>query len=637
MHAKGRLHEKHTVSYSVGRVGRYLLHVRLRSQALPIPGSPFALTVRPGAADHRRTCLEPATTPLRGPVGLAAEDGCKLVLYTADLMGNMCIKGGASVKTTCEIDAVQAVAVDMQDGSYELQYRSKLSGTFTAKVLIGNAQVKGSPIKIKLTSTIPELSRCEVSGDGLKLAVAGQPASVRILFYDSYGNSASPGPECKVGLGLAHDKKKITDVKNHEFEGGWGEEDSGEYRITYSAREAGGHELHVWCDPTSKGERIPLPGSPFNVNVVAGAPTASRSQVEGFTKESRQADRSAGKAHKQQSGDPSVASSMIIAGDQVSVRPQVVDEFGNPSKLVDGTMSASLVKPDGGSSDLNLQTNYVKTSGQTQYEIKCDPHMSGKHEMHVKLKGEPITGSPVVFEVYASGPDPEHSRLIPPEDGDALPADYDRPSIVVLKTHDRFKNACTHGGLVPTGRLALVKQESGDQTPLMPNNHFVVADDLHDGTYAIKVGIKMSATVRLFVNMDKNIPGGGGDLPFLQLTFVPPQQQNAAVLEESIEREQPTRDPATNEPDIASFRRRRNSSPNVASPLRERSGSLASTLAAAQEERDADLPPSDGEPAAMERLQSLRASAPEAGAPAAPDPAPAPASSAPTVEAEAVG
>lgn len=526
LHAKGKLHEKHTVSYSIGRVGRYLLHVRLRQQALPVPGSPFALVVRAGVAHHRSTCLPIGDAPLRGSVGLAAEDGCKMVLRTADVMGNLCTEGGAEVKTTCDVEAVQAEATDLQDGSYQLHWRSKLSGTFTVKVLVDKDQVKGSPLKIKLTSTIPEVSRCAMAGDGLKQAVAGQPASISILFFDSYGNTASPGPDCKVGLGLTHDKKKITDVSNHAFEGGWGEEDSGEYNITYIAREAGSHELHVWCDPTNKGERNPLPGSPFHVHVGAGAPTASMSCVEGFTKESRQADRSGGKAHKQQSsGDASAAgSSMIIAGDQVSVKPLVIDEFGNPTRLDDTTkLSASVVKPDGETTELQLLTSHVKTSSLPQYEIKSDTHLAGRHYMHVLLNGEPLTGSPITFDVHASAPDPQYSRLIPPGENDLFFADYDQPSTVVLKTYDRFGNACTQGGLVPNGRLTLIKQASGDNQILMNSNHYVTAEDLHDGTYGIKIGIKIVATVRVFVNMDKNLPANGGELPSLQLTFVMPR------------------------------------------------------------------------------------------------------------------
>ena len=537
LHAKGRLHEKHTVSYSVGRVGRYLLHVRLRQQALPVPGSPFALTVRPGVANHRATFLEPIQMPLRGAVGLTPEDGCKLVLQTVDVMGNVCSRGGAAVSTTCETDSVVADATDLNNGSYQLQWRSKLSGTFTCKVMIDKTQVKGSPIKIKLTSTIPDLSKCEIKGEGLKHAVAGEPASVRIYFVDSYGNCASPGPECMVGLGLTHDKKKLADVTSHDFDGGWGDEDSGEYLLSFIAHETGAFELHIWCDPTSRGERLPLPGSPFMVHVVPGVPTATQSHVEGFTKESRQADRGGGKSHKAQvSGDEKASDAKVIAGDQVSVRPLAVDEFGNSSKLLEGTMTALLVKPSGIEVVLSLLTTTLKTSGMAQYEVKCDTHDAGEHNIHVKLNGEPITGSPVSFEVHPAAPDPEHSRLIPPEDHDHLVPDYDSPSTVMLKTYDKFGNACNHGGLVPTGRLSLVKQ-SWDQTLLMPNNHFVTAEDLQNGTYAIRVGIKMSAIVKLFVNMDKNIPANGGELPALQIAFTTkddrrPSAEEAAPAQE---------------------------------------------------------------------------------------------------------
>ena len=39
LHAKGNLVETHNVSYSIGLVGEYLLHVRLRQQAVALPGS----------------------------------------------------------------------------------------------------------------------------------------------------------------------------------------------------------------------------------------------------------------------------------------------------------------------------------------------------------------------------------------------------------------------------------------------------------------------------------------------------------------------------------------------------------------------------------------------------------------------
>ena len=50
LHAHGALIKTHQVSYSVGAAGKYLMHVGLRQQSVVLPGSPFALEVKPGPA-----------------------------------------------------------------------------------------------------------------------------------------------------------------------------------------------------------------------------------------------------------------------------------------------------------------------------------------------------------------------------------------------------------------------------------------------------------------------------------------------------------------------------------------------------------------------------------------------------------
>jgi hypothetical protein len=579
LHSKGRLHEKHVVSYSVGRVGRYLLHVRLRQQALPLPGSPFALTVSPGAADARSTHLVCDDMPLRGTVGLADSEGCRLVLATSDVMGNVCTSGGAPVEVACDSEKVESQCTDQNDGTYLLQWRSKSSGTFMVKVCIDKTQVQGSPMKVKLTSTSPDLSKCELGGHGLKHAVAGQPSSIWIRFVDVFGNRASPGSEFKVGLGMAHDRKKLQDIKPHEYEGKWGAEDSGEFNVTWIATVAGNTELHVWADPLSNNERIPLPGSPFTLHVGPGGPKSSTSHVDGWTKESRSQDvkESRAKAHRQSiSGEAMAeAEAKVIAGDLMSLRPLIVDAFGNPTQLKEGSsaLKATLVKPDGTELPLSVLTAYAKTSSLANYEVKCDSQVAGEHGVNIRLNNEPIKGSPVVFEVHCSSPDPENTQLIPPENSDNLVADYERPSVVILKTFDKFGNPCKTGGLVPTGRLSLIKQNAADQTLLMPNNHIVTVEDQHDGTYAISIAIKVTATVKLMINQDKNLPTGGGELPPLQLSFWAEKSE--------VEEEKPSAETTSPQPQKAdrraSFREERRSS--IGST---RGSSLMHTAAAAE-------------------------------------------------------
>ena len=87
------------MAFSIGKVGRYLLHVRLRHQGLPLPGSPFRLVVTPGPA-HRSTTVIDASV-LSGSVGYGAADGCSLLLRTHDAVGNACVEGGAKVVLSC--------------------------------------------------------------------------------------------------------------------------------------------------------------------------------------------------------------------------------------------------------------------------------------------------------------------------------------------------------------------------------------------------------------------------------------------------------------------------------------------------------------------------------------------------------
>ena len=48
----------------------------------------------------------------------------------------------------------------------------------------------------------------------------------------------------------------------------------------------------------------------------------------------------------------------------------------------------------------------------------------------------------------------------------------------------------------------------------------VTVDDQEDGTYLVRVATLLSATVKLIVNMDKDLPATTGELPPLTLTFV---------------------------------------------------------------------------------------------------------------------
>ena len=74
-----------------------------------------------------------------------------------------------------------------------------------------------------------------------------------------------------------------------------------------------------------------------------------------------------------------------------------------------------------------------------------------------------------------------------------------------------------------------------------------MTEDLEDGTYAVKLAVQMACTIRLVVNMDKDLPGSTGELPPLQLSFTssatakpapPVAEQEASVGEEGAGEEE---------------------------------------------------------------------------------------------------
>ena len=449
-------------------------------------------------------------------VGLAQEGaerdksiGCQTILQTADKMGNTCVQGGADIRVGCSTPGVQATMQDQADGTYLLTWMTTKAGTFEATIKIGDTQIIGSPFPIQLSSCSPDLSKSELRGEGLKTAIAGKPATITINFFDMYENTTVPSDAFLFGLCMLKEKEKLTPAaKAYPFEGSWIDKALGVYELSYIAEQAGTTELHVWCDPSAKGERIPLPGSPFPVHCYSGVATAKVSQVDGWTKEAKALDKH-GKAVQ-------TDSSKIVAGDFIVVRPMVLDAFSNAATLPDGALNIWAVDPKGREEPLSFSQQ--SRGGVTTYDVRFECIHRGSHNIHVCLGNDPIKGSPVGFDVLAAGAEPSNCRLVMPTT-DVLYSNVAHS--ILLETFDKFNNPLNFGGLATNVRLQLVKQSMHDQTMLMPNNHTINTVDNGDGTYCVEIMlIKIAANIKVIVNMDKNIPAAGGELPAVLLSIV---------------------------------------------------------------------------------------------------------------------
>jgi len=205
---------------------------------------------------------------------------------------------------------------------------------------------------------------------------------------------------------------------------------------------------------------------------------------------------------------------VLHASDTISIRPMIYDRLGNSAVLPEGVLSIPHRLPSGETQLLG----YTQTSkaGSTTYDIRHDATTAGEHAVHVLLNGAPIQGSPVTFVVLPSKPDAAWCKLLSPEEATLW---TDRSYTFTLKTFDRFGNECRVGGLTLSTRLSLVKQNARDQTSLVPANHSNSWEDNSDGTYAIHITLNIACTVRLILNIDKNLQAGSGELPPLALTF----------------------------------------------------------------------------------------------------------------------
>ena len=270
LHAHGKLFETHQVSYSIGLVGQYLLHVRLRQASVALPGSPFRLLVEPNVACARTSRIElPPNGRIEGLVGSSVESGCGVRVATYDLMGNQSIRGGADVTGEVVFDKLrqaQSVAcevTDNEDGSYYLHWRSDTSGTYQVVITVNGEPVTDSSTLIRLTSVTPLLSKTLISGECIerKAAVAGQLTRFCLTFADMYDNPAFPGKSFKFGLALVQGRS-FKDIESCPFTMECVDEVACVYEV--SDRQSSPIHGHTAPCPTAPFPTAPFPTAPLH-------------------------------------------------------------------------------------------------------------------------------------------------------------------------------------------------------------------------------------------------------------------------------------------------------------------------------------------------------------------------------------
>ena len=327
----------------------------------------------------------------------------------AHAVGSLCEHGGAAVKCdVTEKEKVQCSVEDLGTGTYRLEWRSTLAGTYEAHILIDGVPITGSPTPLVVSAGPTELTMAEVSGTGLEKAVAGKQATFHVLCKDRFGNPVRPSVLARFEMamlpqtdGFEPGKAASSSTAGIGGAGGGGRESAGakskmkerhaEWMARWLAAEphpkqcvwheqtleiryvpigAGDLELHVWMQrgntPTEvqSAAREPLPGSPFALRCLAGKAHAARSHVDGFVRlgadeqsNSGYGGRTGGPANSigatsnklrrghRSSTEVDLEPDQVLAGEMLQVCPHIRDRLGNATAAPEGALKVWLETP----------------------------------------------------------------------------------------------------------------------------------------------------------------------------------------------------------------------------------------------------------------------------------------------------
>jgi hypothetical protein len=358
---------------------------------------------------------------------------------------------------------------------------------------------------------------------GLAVAPPGEAATAKDKKDKDKDKSKDEG-EKKEKKKEAAEEEGASTLPSKDFEGKWMAE--GEYEIKYVAEKAGDYELHLWCDVDGNGVRQKLPGSPFQLHVVAARASASGSLI---------------------TGADAVRNQPLTAGDRLELGIHFRDDFGNACAPPDRVRAnARQQSANGASDDEQTRASGRRSSspgeeGRTRrgsislpggkrgsigeaglgvrvereegiaaklvtpqeeeiitdkmrrgdsvgsFNLGYELQVAGLYEAHFTLNGYHLNGSPVCFHVKPAAPSGRLSTLHPP---------VDTPPVIgvvyemQLIAEDKYSNKLDRGGANVQARA------------LGPSASPATTVDHGDGTYGVRFTAGAAGEYRVEVRLD---------------------------------------------------------------------------------------------------------------------------------------
>lgn len=365
--------------------GSYDLDVRVNGRS--IHASPYKMHVFPDS-------LHPGTSHvLESSLNRIHVAGVKstMLLEARDVYYNRIIDGGnasmiefRAMHTTKLGDHIDyGIIIDNGDGTYEVAYTLRFSGTYKFHILWRSySEMSDGPFLISVLPNVPDSSKCIAQGEGVHEAIASEQNQFTIMARDTNENDVMRGGSNFTVL-LQWEASSPDD--DHNITGSCIDLSNGKYTCAYVPQFAGFSRLYVHLNIISNDTIAskPIADSPFEIHVKPGKVYASTSMAF---------------------GEGLIAA---VAGESASFTVMVRDRNRNvqlspdteiPSVVILGPLPPQVVA--GKTFLASCSATFVNRTKDGFFRMEYKLERKGDYKLSVQVEDIDIHGSPFSVRVY---------------------------------------------------------------------------------------------------------------------------------------------------------------------------------------------------------------------------------------------
>lgn len=236
------------ISYTPFEEGRHTIDILY--DGIPVPGSPYVVTVRGGCDPKRCRAFGPGLE--RGVVDVPN-------VFTVETKGagkgglGLAIEGPSEAKMTCK---------DNRDGSCSVEYIPTEPGDYDVSIKFAEAHIPGSPFNVTVDRPVSP-SQVSASGPGLDPAQcrAGAPLNIKV---DASKSAKAPlGVNIRSDKGPLAQKPEVRDNRDGTYDVKYVAPPEGSSvlgSITWDGRDIGGSPFQMKVRPRVEPERVRVDG-----------------------------------------------------------------------------------------------------------------------------------------------------------------------------------------------------------------------------------------------------------------------------------------------------------------------------------------------------------------------------------------